>query len=108
VKTTPTIATLLLAMLLLGSFLLTANADDVNTIYAAAGGSFAETVPQIPGYNAAYPVAAVAQDAGEATTTTGSTGSQASGTSGSFAATAPAIPGYNAAYPLFSAVVTQN
>ena len=104
-----TIPALLLTALVMGSFFLpAAMAEDVNTIYEtaraqdSARASFAETVPLVPGYNAPYPFAAMAQ------ATTASQASQATIISGSFAATAPAIPGYSAAYPSLTVVVTQD
>jgi hypothetical protein len=97
-KTTVVISGLLLAAILTGSLQMSAQAQDIGSMYAAARESFAETVPLIPGYNAPYPFAAVAQGADDAPATTESMGSSASIALGSFAATAPAIPGYNAAY----------
>jgi hypothetical protein len=102
------ISALLLATILIGGLQVSAQAENIATIYPPAGQSFAEAAPLIPGYNAPYPVIAVALAADDAPAAAGPVQSYASTAAGSFAATAPTIPGYNAAYPILAVVVTQD
>ncbi len=95
-KRTLTIAALILAVVVLGSFQLNIKAEDIGTLHDASQGSFAETAPAIPGYSASYP--ATAEMA------TGPAIAKPSyAAEGSFAATPPQIPGYNAEYPFWAA-----
>jgi hypothetical protein len=101
------VGTLVFAVALLGSLPLNVLADDIGTSVAASQGSFAATVPTIPGYNAPYPFLEALQATGGEPALVEGGDMFAFGPVDGFARTAPVIPGYNAAYPDLSTVVAQ-
>lgn len=107
-KRTFAIASLILAVAVLGSFQPSIKAEDVDTLYNAPQGSFAEIAPLIPGYNAPYPFPLASQAAEKAPTAAEAMSPSSYGSAVGFATGVPRIPGYNAAYPALSLVVTQN
>jgi hypothetical protein len=86
----------IVSALIVGSFQVSAQATD------SGSSSFADSMPQIPGYNAPYPALAM-QSSGKALAkpvqVVGASAALGSkGPSDGFAVAAPAIPGYNANY----------
>jgi hypothetical protein len=106
-KRTLRISTLLLVVVILGSFQLSAGAEDISTLYGAPEGSFAETASLIPGYNAPYPYLATSQIVGNGLVLDGTIGLSSYGPADGFARTIPWIPGYNAEYPALSLILAQ-
>lgn len=101
------IAVLLLVLAAVASLPPTARAQDAGSRYVAPEGSFARTVPLIPGYNAPYPTPGGAQTVNDAPILVAAQDSFSYGPQGSFATTPPRIPGYNADYPELGQLAAQ-
>ena len=100
----------IISALIVGSFQVSAQATDPGAAADSGSDSFADSVPQIPGYNAPYPAWAM-QSSGkvlaklvQATGASADLGSK--GPSDGFAVTVPSIPGYNASNPVTAEIAT--